>query len=250
MTGSGDGDTSGVEPPDLTVAAPTAPVSVPPPEPVGEGGHVVTSGEGISSIAEATGFFWQTLWNHGDNADLKRARPNPHVLLPGDRVTIPPREEKLHDAQTGRRHRFRRRGVPAQIRFQVRDAEGKPFAGKRYELKVGSLLYEGTTDAEGRILRWVAAAARTGEITVWLATPDYPEVVRYSLQVGHLEPIESTRGVKSRLNGLGFACGEASDEIDAATAEALRAFQRAQGMTETGQLDEATRGKIREAYGM
>src|SRR5881397_2063295 len=59
--------------------------------------HVVQEDECLHSIAEKYGFFWSTLWNHADNADLKNERKDPEALVPGDLVRIPPltvRDEK------------------------------------------------------------------------------------------------------------------------------------------------------------
>jgi N-acetylmuramoyl-L-alanine amidase len=56
--------------------------------------HTVKQGDCISSIAHETGFFWETLWNHPDNAKLKQLRKNPNALLPGDVVSIPDQRVK------------------------------------------------------------------------------------------------------------------------------------------------------------
>ena len=47
--------------------------------PVGSGRHIVRAGQDIGSIAHRNGFFWETVWQHPDNAELRRVRS---VLLP------------------------------------------------------------------------------------------------------------------------------------------------------------------------
>jgi hypothetical protein len=220
-----------------------------PAEPVGTGDYVVVSGDGIGSIAEAHGHFWSTLWASPENAELKRIRANPNILLPGDRVTVPPLRPREETCATGLRHRFRRRGVPSKIHYELRDRSGRPFANKRYTLAIDGQRREGTTDAEGRISAWINAGARSGELVVELAEPGYPKAVRYKLRIGELEPIESIRGVQARLNGLGFYCGEEAGSAGEALTLALRAFQRAQNLEVTGTLDDATRAELRKAYG-
>lgn len=220
-----------------------------PAEPVGAGDYVVVSGDGIGSIAEAHGHFWSTLWRLPENAELKRIRGNPNILLPGDRVTVPPLRPREESCATGLRHRFRRRGVPSKIHYAIRDPDGKPFAGKRYSLTIDGQRHEGTSDAEGRISAWISAGARSGELVVELAEEGYPEVVKYQLRIGQLEPIESLRGVQARLNGLGFFCGEETGTAGESLAQALRSFQEAQQLEVTGSLDDATRGALRKAYG-
>ena len=70
----------------------------------------VQQGECLISIAEDSGFLWESLWNLPDNAALKDKRKDPFALYPGDVVTIPdprPREESL---AIDNRHIFRRKG--------------------------------------------------------------------------------------------------------------------------------------------
>lgn len=50
--------------------------------------HVVQPFEHISGIAHRYGFRdSHTIWDHPDNAALKRPREDPHVLLAGDQLT-------------------------------------------------------------------------------------------------------------------------------------------------------------------
>jgi len=90
----------------------------------------------MGSIAFAHGHFWKTLWELPANADLKRARKHPHILLPGDRVTILPCAGATSHARRGRGTSPPQGCARAGA---VRDARrgGKPFAGKRYELTLG-----------------------------------------------------------------------------------------------------------------
>ena len=49
----------------------------------------VNRGDSIPSLAHDNGHFWETLWNHGDNAALKALRKTPNILMPGDEVFVP-----------------------------------------------------------------------------------------------------------------------------------------------------------------
>jgi len=81
--------------------------------------HTIAPGECISSIAYQHGFFWETLWNHGDNAELKRDRKDPNVLHPGDLVMIPDLTLKEESCATEQVHEFRLKGVPARLNLKV-----------------------------------------------------------------------------------------------------------------------------------
>ena len=54
--------------------------------PVGSGDRRIRQGDALESIAEKTGFFWETIWRAAENKDLREARGDPHVLLPGARI--------------------------------------------------------------------------------------------------------------------------------------------------------------------
>lgn len=54
--------------------------------------HVVRQGECLSAIAKRYGFAsYRIIYDHPDNAELRRARPNPNLLFPGDVIVIPDR---------------------------------------------------------------------------------------------------------------------------------------------------------------
>ena len=68
--------------------------------------HQVKQGDCISSIAFENGFFPDTIWNHPSNAELKKKREDPHVLLPGDMVFIPDKRPKEVSEPTNQVHKF------------------------------------------------------------------------------------------------------------------------------------------------
>ena len=218
-------------------------------EPVGEGEHVVAPGEGMSAIAEAHGLFWETLWNHPENSDLKRIRKNPEMLVPGDRVTVPPIREKVESCATRKVHRFRRKGVPVRVIYRVRDKKGRPFGHAPYRLQVGDHAYRGVTDAEGTIKEWVVPAAKTGELVVSIDRPPYPKELTWSLKIGHLWPIDTVTGVRQRLENLGYDCGQEPGLLSEPARAALSQFQDRSKLPISGTLDETTRGKLLEVHG-
>ena len=77
--------------------------------------HKVAAGESIISIAKDYGFFWKTVWEHGNNASLKEKRKNPNVLLEGDEVFIPEKQLKKVSKGADATHKFKRKGEPVKI---------------------------------------------------------------------------------------------------------------------------------------
>ncbi|WP_437827969.1 PGRP and LysM peptidoglycan-binding domain-containing protein [Sorangium sp. So ce1153] len=216
--------------------------------PAGSGDYIVVQGDTMSSIAERHGLFWETLWELPANAELKAAREDPEVLLPGDRVTLIPIRTKSAACETGRRHVFRRRGIPVRIRFALRDERGDPLSGERYTLTLGERRYEGRVGSDGIVEHWVMPTSGTGELTVFRGDGGAAPFARWPLRIGHLDPIESLSGLQARLNNLGFACGAVDSAMGPKTEAALRAFQTAAGLEPTGAVDDATIAALRARH--
>src|SRR5574341_1571965 len=95
--------------------------------------HVVSQGECISSIARMYGFpDWRIIWNHPENADFKKKRPNANVLHPGDKLFVQDRELQEKDCATDQRHRFVLKKPTTWVHFVVEDVLGQKAAGKKY----------------------------------------------------------------------------------------------------------------------
>lgn len=227
-------------------AAWTAPADPAP----GERTHLVEQGDSTAKIAERHGFFADTVWDWPANAALKAARGDKNILLAGDRLAIPPRRAKQVPAQVARRHVLRRKGVPEVLKLRFR-AGGKPRRNLPY---LASLVYgdgrvaadcTGTTGAEGEIALSVMPGIETARITLGTGASAQTHVV----QVGYLDPASVTSGMQRRLANLGYYRGAPDGQPGDALREALRGFQRDQGIEVTGEIDGATRDKILEKHG-
>jgi hypothetical protein len=87
--------------------------------------YLVKPGDSLARIAAQRGYpDWRVVWNAPSNGTLRRARPDPNRLLPGDVVMLPPRPA---DIRTALEHRL------VQLERIRRDAETL-FAGLGKEL--------------------------------------------------------------------------------------------------------------------
>ncbi|MBX9601999.1 MAG: peptidoglycan-binding protein [Bryobacteraceae bacterium] len=205
--------------------------------------HSVRAGECLASLAAEHGFpDWQAIYFHPGNADLRRRRPNPHILNPGDEILIPDREAGETSCASERRHQFVLREPPVELRLRLEDFEGRTLARREYELEIGHRRYRGVTDSNGQLEEQIPARATGGLLKVH-ASRDGEALLFFPLALGHLDPETEMAGVQARLQNLGFPCG-VSGSWDEATRKALRLFQRKHGLPETGEADEATRQRL------
>ncbi|MFZ4574888.1 MAG: peptidoglycan-binding protein [Phycisphaerales bacterium] len=202
----------------------------------------VRQGDCIYSIAAEHGLFWKTIWNHPENEDLRRLRVDPNLLMPGDEVFVREREERLHPAGTESRHRFRHKGVPANLKVRIL-LNGEPRKNEAWHAELDGKRISGTTDGDG-ILE-LAVNPRIVSVLVNLASG-----YRILLQVRHLDPLDTISGVQARLNNLGYESGPVDNIQGPITTEAIKRFQADYPpLAVDGIVGPHTRGKLKEVYG-
>lgn len=211
--------------------------------------YTVQRGETIQDIAHQHGFrAWEPIWQHDENKELRAKRPNPHLLAKGDQIFIPEKNPQDHFCETNKKHTFRVGTLTECIQQTLLDENGEPLAGKNYELKLGSKVIKKKTNSEGLLKEEVPIDLKTAELKVWLVDGDDNSCLTWKLDLGHLEPAETTYGLKARLVNLGYDCGAVNDEFDEPTRNALRAFQRDNQLPATGEKDAITVSKLEEKH--
>jgi hypothetical protein len=103
--------------------------------------HTVKVGENLTVIARKYGYIdGLFLYNHSSNTELRKKRPNPNLILPGDKVNIP-------DKTLG--------PPPSKIEFSlsvIDSITGKPFPGLTTKLKLpDGTVKEVVTNSAGSI---------------------------------------------------------------------------------------------------
>jgi Putative peptidoglycan binding domain len=209
--------------------------------------HRIKPGECLANLADRYRLKdYRSLYHHPNNADLRRARPNPNILFAGDLVFVPDLVPKTEDRNTDARHTFEVIRPTVRIRLVLKDTNEQPYASKRYRLAVQNKVMTGDTTVEGLIEQVIPADASAGELTLWIDSSN-ENALRISLSIGYLDPVEKIEGVQARLNNLGFSCGKVDGILGEKTLAALHAFQTGTGLS-TRELDDETRQKIVQVH--
>lgn len=210
--------------------------------------HTVRQGECLSRIALRYGFTdWRVVYDHAENAEFRRKRPDPNIVYPGDRLFVPDRKPKSEPCATGRLHRFQLSAPKKLLRLAVEDLAGERMANASYVLVVEGATYEGTTDAEGVMEQAVPVDAEGGTLQVG--------ALLWPLKIGHLNPLdeapdEGISGIQARLRNLGYDPGPVDHVLGRRTRAAVRAFQRDNPPLEVdGICGPETRAKLVERHG-
>jgi hypothetical protein len=202
----------------------------------------VESGDTVSRLADARGFVdYHAIWDHPQNAELRDARQNPNLLVPGDKVFIPDHDVKVVAAKTEKVHTFVRRRAKLELRLRLRDALGEPFADTEVQLAVDGKNETLVTDADGNVSLFISAAAKKAELAFGGST--------YDLQIGHLDPADQESGLRARLRNLGYLLVDDEEVTEEDVQFAIELFQMEQGLTVDGTATSALVGKLEEIHG-
>lgn len=204
--------------------------------------YTVRPGDCLSSIAKRFGYSWRYLYDHPDNAEFKKKRPDPNLIYPGDVLKLPDKGTKKVSVSSGRRHTFVRKSGFARLRVRFL-MDDKPRKNEQFlaviDYKTG---VSDCTDNEG--LMDIPIPPDAAHVEVWFGS----ELDGYTLDLGHLDPVEEIDGVQARLINLGYDC-PLSGKLDERTRRCLEAFQHEAGLSVSGDNDEPTRNKLKELHG-
>jgi len=214
--------------------------------------HIVVQGEYLSKLARKYGFSnYGTIWDHPNNAELKKKRQNPNVLLPGDKLFIPPRESREESRPTEKKHRFQLKAEKLMLRIRFLGLDSKPVAGIKIDLTVDGTVTPLATAADGRVEVLLFPLAEKGSIQFKDERTPFEQQIPIELRVGHLDPIEDESGQRGRLNALGYDAGDPVQAGNPSLAfrSAVEEFQCDHGLTVDGVVGPQTRKKLQDAYG-
>ena len=131
-------------------------------------------------------------------------------------------------------------GDRVALHITLLDAERNPRAHVPFELNVAGEVLNGETNAHGQVDVVIASAAATATLVA--------EGQSYELVVRELASLDTIAGVQERLDNLAYSCAS-SGELDDETREALKSFQRDEGLPVTGAIDPPTKDQLKARYG-
>ncbi len=207
---------------------------------------VIGSDDSILSIAKANGFWWSTVWNHPNNAQLKALRKTPEVLQEGDTVYVPKPEPKKVPKPNEATHKFKLKGEQAKFKIRLTMLD-QPRANEDYILIIDGVIKSGKTDGNGMIQADIPNDAKGGVLKLQNGKEQIP------ISIGRLDPTDSADGVRQRLKALGFEDTpdpnpDPTQPDDGMPRGALKAFQTKYKLTVNGQLDAPTKAKLQELH--
>lgn len=215
--------------------------------------YIVQQGDYLAKIAKQHGIAdWRTIWNHPDNAALKRNRHNPNVLHPGDVLVIPEKRAKEIGRPTDQRHRFTVKLPDLKLIVVLERPYDAPLGNVNCDYSVEGDAHETTTDGEGRLERRIPPMAQDARIT--LKDSQTPlDHLPVPLRIGHLDPVDTVPGQCGRLNNLAYMAGPYADCDAAENARlfdsAVQEFQCDHGLTVDGLCGPRTQAKLKAVHG-
>jgi len=208
--------------------------------------YVVRQGDYLQKLAFAHGFDEDTVWNDPKNAELSKKRKDPTELVPGDVLHFARASRDSFQLRKGVTNEYKLKVPKTTARFVFEDSKG-PWAGEPYVIEGLGARVEGKADSAGTIV--IDAPVHVREVRVVFPA----KRLVFPMAIGDMDPIDEPSGVRQRLQNLGYLPppSEVVSEQDMAARdrEAIRSFQRAEGLPATGKLDDATRAKLDDVHG-
>jgi N-acetylmuramoyl-L-alanine amidase len=172
--------------------------------------HVVEPGDRLSRIAFIHGHASvAAIWDAPENQALRARRKNPEILMPGDRVFLPPTTAEAHAAPEQSETRLEHVEIPSELRVKL-VFDGEPIVPRgKVWVRIDTDPYSPKAPYESEVTLAGGAARfhvdpRVTEVTLISEDPAFS----LRLLVGHLQPVDEPTGVglEQRLSNLGFHC--------------------------------------------
>jgi N-acetylmuramoyl-L-alanine amidase len=203
--------------------------------------YFARQGESVGSIAKDNGFpSYKAIYDHPANDELRRRRPDPNVLMPGDPIAIPDAIPRTATRAIDQWHDETVEIEAPILRLKLLDPSGSVLANQDYQLTVSGRERFGTTNASGILEEPVEYGVRSAVLSSTVTLGDQPRDLVWRLNFDSVDPKGSIEGLQGRLYNLGFYRGQIDGCFGPATRGAVSAFQTSAGLGATGIDDENT----------
>ena len=214
--------------------------------------HIVKPGENLARIAKQYKIAnWRDIYNHPENNEFRKKRPNPNILFEGDEVFVPEPKQKTVYVRTGANHRFVVKTAEAQkLVFRLTDAAGRKLAKVPVVMNVGGTAQHRVSNQSGIVEINIEPPGPEEMALDVYANPESEEPShRFLIKPGYLDPVDTVSGIQARLNSLGHDCGVADGIYGKKTKAGIESFEQANGLPVTGQLGNSLYRAVEKAYG-
>jgi hypothetical protein len=216
--------------------------------------YIVRQGDYLAKLAFIHGFDADTVWNDAKNDDIRKLRPNPNILAPGDILYIPESKKDELPIEKGTENSYAASVPRVTVVLVFQDPDGAPIASEVYEVR-GLPPRDSEplkTQSDGRAEFTIPLDVR--QIEVFFPTKN----ILFAIRVGDLDPHLERSGIIQRLRNLGLlrervaarlgsGVGSPDDQDD--LRNALATLQAASGADATGTLSEETRRLVVDKFG-
>lgn len=185
----------------------------------------------------------KALYNHPSNAEFRALRPDPNLIYPGDKITIPPKKEKFMPLRANSLNTFVVQNEKEYFRLKVAYDDGD-------DITVNVLCIDTVLQSDGLIeVELNNNDALTGNVDLYLKAGETTPTKSFAVQIGNLDPIDTLSGVQGRCNMLGFNCGKVDGVMGEKTRIGVKEFQYQHELDVDGIPGPKTKAKLQQVFG-
>jgi len=209
--------------------------------------YKVKQGDCLSRVARRFHSTVDKLSELPENRHLHENGRTRDILAPGDIVFIPEVAVRSEKVSTEARHKFKLKPGPEMEVALRLEIENRPRVGLACELVLDEIegpanVVEAFTDENGVVRFDIPPRASSGVLKI-------DTFESYHLLFANLDPVTTVSGARQRLANLGHFV-DGNNELDENTKRAFLNFQKDEGITESGLLDEDTMTALEKRHGV
>ncbi|WP_198263756.1 LysM peptidoglycan-binding domain-containing protein [sulfur-oxidizing endosymbiont of Gigantopelta aegis] len=168
--------------------------------------HIVKQGESLTSIAKKYGFNqYETIYKNAANDFFRNKRSNPEEIFLGDELFIPEKETKTEELTVKTDNEIIINKEKRFLNIELYDFfdQGQALADSPYTVVIGDKTFRGKLDASGKLSLEITNDDKQAELSFEVEDKAGVAIYHWTLDVAHLDPIETPTGIAQRLENMG-----------------------------------------------